>query len=197
MRTIDRIQYAANLARGKRVLDIGGQKMPGCNLASPFAKAYKGINDSAREYKIVDYQQSPEVDYIIDLNTTDGVTAIREVLDEYQPEVILCMETLEHINYHFECMNQMAYAVRRYKSVVFVTIPNNGNWVFNALGWNHDHCVAFYRAIAHRFVTRSDLGRHDVKPLACMQKYMWYWRVVYLLSFGQPFSWGFVIRPKL
>ena len=196
MRTIDRIQYAANLARGKRVLDIGGHKMPGCDPASSFAKAYKHINNAAGEYRIVDCQLSPEVDYHIDLNKRASIDAIRKVLDDYKPEVILCMETLEHVNYHYECMNQMAYAVRRYQSVVFVTIPNNGNWIFNALGWNRDHCVAFYRGIAHRFIMRSDLGGHDVESLACMQKYLWYWWMAYGLALGQPFCWGFVIRPK-
>lgn len=196
MKTVDRIAYATDLARGKRVLDIGGHKMPGCDLASPFTKAYKRISNAACDYRIIDYQPSPEIDYQIDLNKRKGIDSVHKVIDNYKPEVILCMETLEHVNYHYECMNQMAYAVDHYHSTVFITIPNNGNWIFNALGWNHDHCVAFYRGIAHRFIMRSDLGDHDIEPLACMQKYLWYWWIAYGLALGQPFSWGFVIRPK-
>jgi len=106
------------------------------------------------------------------------------------------METLEHINYHYELMNEMARCVENYSSKVFITIPNNGNWVFNALGWNHDHSTAFFRDIAFRFVTRSDIGKHTVLVAPCMQKYLWYWRIVYILSIMQPFSWGFLITPK-
>jgi hypothetical protein len=106
------------------------------------------------------------------------------------------METLEHLNLHFECMNQLAHAVSAYGAEVFITVPNNGNWIFNALGWNHDHCVAFFRDIAMRFVSRSNLGRHEVTEIPCMQKYLWYWPLVYAASFFQPMNLGFHIRPR-
>jgi hypothetical protein len=28
-----------------------------------------------------------------------------------------------------------------------------------------------------------------------MQKYLWFWWIVYLMAFGQPFSWGFLVEP--
>ena len=93
-------------------------------------------------------------------------------------------------------MNEMARSVRDNNSVVFITVPNNGNWVFNALGWNNDHCIAFFRDIAYRFVSRSDLGQHTVLVAPCMQKYLWYWKIVYALSLFQPFSWGFLVLPE-
>jgi len=43
---------------------------------------------------------------------------------------------------------------------------------------------------------RSDLGRHVVIMHPCMQKYLWYWPVAWLAAFGQPFSWGFTVRPR-
>jgi hypothetical protein len=194
--SVDRIALAVELAAGRRVLDIGGQKMPQCAPDSPFAKAYGKIAKAAREYRIVDYQKVTGVDYCLDLNQAGGVRQLRESIDEYRPEAILCMETLEHVNYHFECMNEMARAIERYGSTVYVTVPNNANWIFNILGWNRDHSIAFFKDIAMRFVSRSDLGRFDIAMHGCMQKYVGYWWIAYALAFFQPFSWGFVIRPK-
>lgn len=196
MTTVDRIQLAERLASGAKVLDIGGQKMASCDPRSAFAIRYACIERSAAEYRIADYQDKPTVDFVIDFNKSDSIAAIRRILDDYRPDVILCMETLEHVNYHFELMNEMARCVRLYGSRVFITVPNNYNWIFNALGWNHDHSVAFFRDIAYRFVTRSDLGQHCVLVAPCMQTYLWFWRLVYLFSFFQPFSWGFLITPK-
>lgn len=195
-RVVDRLAFATELCRGKTVLDVGGQKMPNCDPNSPFAREYQKIQKAASDYRIVDYQQVPGVDYIVNLNRPEGVEALRTVVDEYRPQVILCMETLEHVNYHFESMNAMAHAVEAYGTTVFITIPNNGNWVFNALGWNSDHSVAFFQGIADRFVRRSALGRHEVEKVGCMQKYVWYWWIAYIVSFRQPFSWGFVVKPK-
>ena len=170
--------------------------MANCDPTSPFAIRYADIERSAAEYRIADYQQQPSVDYVIDFNTQESIPLIRKAIDEYKPDVILCMETLEHVNYHYELMNEMAKSVNDNNSKVFITVPNNGNWVFNALGWNHDHSTAFFRDIAYRFVKRSDLGKHVVLAAPCMQKYLWYWRLVYVLSILQPFSWGFLITPK-
>ena len=196
MKTIDRIAFATRLSNNARVLDIGGQKMADCDPNSPFAIQYEEIEKAAKEYRIVDYQSQPSVDYVIDFNNAESLAQLRDVIADYKPDVILCMETLEHINYHFELMNEMALSVEAHKSVVFITVPNNGNWVLNALGWNHDHSIGFFRDIAYRFVTRSELGQHNVMIAPCMQKYLWYWGIVYALSFFQPLSWGFLITPK-
>jgi len=160
------------------------------------AAAYNRIGELSSEYKVVDFQDLPGVDYVIDLNKKGSVDAVKAAVDDFRPEVILCMETLEHVNYHYEVMNVFAHAVSSYGTTVFITLPNNGNWVLNALGWNFDHSVAFFRDIAKRFVCRSDLGEHDVSCHACTAKYVWHWWIVYLISFGQPFSLGFTIRPK-
>ena len=106
------------------------------------------------------------------------------------------METLEHVNYHFEIMNVFAEAISKYETVVFISLPNNANWILNALGWNFDHSIAFFRDIAKRFVMRSNLGMHDVTYSGCMQKYVWHWWIVYILSFFQPFNLGFTIQHK-
>jgi hypothetical protein len=193
---VDRLEHAAQLAAGCRVLDIGGKKMPNCDPKGAFARAYRAIQAGASEYRIVDVQQDASVDYVADLNTSAGVAVLRDAILAYRPETILCMETLEHINYHFEVMNVLAEAVRDYQTTVFITLPNNGNWIFNALGWNVDHSVAFFQSIAWRFVTRSNLGRENVRMFPCMQKYVWYWWLVYALGGLQPFNWGFEVRPR-
>ena len=194
-RTIDRLKFAKEISTGRRVLDIGGQKMENCDPDSPFAKVYGEIEQVASEYMIVDYQRQPAVDFVIDFNQPKSIQEIRETIDQTRPEIILCMETLEHINYHFELMNELARAVDLYKCCVFITVPNNGNWVFNAMGWNRDHSTAFFRDIAYRFAGRSDLGNHHLLMSPCMQKYLWYWKFVYVLSLFQPFSWGVLAMP--
>jgi hypothetical protein len=85
--------------------------------------------------------------------------------------------------------------VERDGAQVFISLPNNANWLLNALGWNHDHCVGFFRDVAKRFVARSDLGNHEVIYVPCFQKYLWYWPLAYAGSFFQPFSLAFHVKP--
>tara|TARA_R110002096_G_scaffold101316_6_gene224020 strand:+ start:3137 stop:3931 length:795 start_codon:yes stop_codon:yes gene_type:complete len=195
-KSVDRLAHAERLCRGARVLDIGGRRMPASDPASPFARVYDRLRQAATEYRIVDIQDTEGVDYVLDLNQPPAVGELAELISACRPDVILCMETLEHVNCHYEVMNVLADAVEANGTVVFITLPNNRNWVLNAMGWNEDHCVAFFRDIADRFVSRSGLGRHAIERHACMQKYLWYWWVVYALAFGQPLSWGFTIRPR-
>lgn len=168
----------------------------GIGRHSKFAALYDAIHSNAKEIQIVDYHTVPDLRYRIDLNQKDSISKLRVAIDTFKPEVILCMETLEHVNYHFEAMNEMARAVELYGSTVFITIPNNGNWFLNALGWNADHSIGFFKDIAYRFVTRSDLGKHKVKMFGCFQQYFWFWRVIYWATGCQPFSWAFLITPK-
>jgi len=192
---VDRLAHAEGLCRSRRVLDIGGSKMPSCDSGSCFAQVYDRLRQAAAEYRVVDIQDTEGVDYVLDLNQAAAVIELARVIKAFRPDVILCMETLEHVNCHYEVMNALAEAVEKQGAVVFITLPNNRNWFLNAMGWNHDHCVAFFRDIADRFVSRSNLGCHAIERHSCMQKYLWYWWIVYLLAFGQPLSWGFTIRP--
>lgn len=204
----DRLVYAARVAAGKRTLDIGGRGMPPspeCERAwkaerskvqngvdnSRFAKALRAIGEGASEYRIVDQWEG---DYILDLNFSESISRLRGIISDYRPEVIICMETLEHCNYHFEAMQEMARSIGENDSEVFITIPNNGNWIFNRLGWNFDHCVSFLPETARNFIQRSDLGKYDVTYVPCFQQWAWYWRIVYAGGFFQPFSLGFHIR---
>ena len=167
--------------------------MPGVMPSTTFARAYAQIRDKSFEYKIVDVQEA--ADYRIDLNVPEGPEKLDKIIKAYDPEVILCMETLEHINYHFEVMNLLAAAVGRNHARIYITLPHNGNWITTLSDWHVDHCVGFFKGIAERFVTRSDLGRYQVCMFPCSGKYVWYWWIVWILSFFQPVSWGFVISP--
>jgi hypothetical protein len=189
-----RLGVAENMARGKRVLDIGGRKMPGNDEKYPrFAAAYQRVRAASKEYRIVDCQADPQVNYVMDLNRAEGVSALDKAINEYQPEVILCMETLEHLNYHYEVMNALARAVRQFNTRVYITLPNNSNWVVNRIIGIHDHSIAFFRDVAWRFVKRSDLGTFNITLFPCTGTYLWYWRLVWALGFFQPTSWGFYI----
>jgi hypothetical protein len=207
---VDRLEFAATVSRGKRVLDIGGHKYTAVTHTSihriamnigggripPFVRAYGKIQDGAKEYRIVDVQHTEATDYVVDFNCRESVVKLRQIMESYNPEVILCMETLEHINYHCEVMNEIARAIKEWGAEAYITLPNNRNWVLDALGWNADHILAFFKGTSWRFVARSELGRCQVTMHACMQKYLWYWWIVYLVSGCQPFSWGFLIKPS-
>ncbi|MEI8138706.1 MAG: hypothetical protein WCI03_02435 [bacterium] len=211
-KTTDRLEFAAKLSRGKRVLDIGGRGMAPCdrpgvygpNLLklkgdtadnSPFARSYHRIAENAKDYRVLDIRNEPDVQYVVNLSEHGCVKRLHDILCDYQPELILCMETLEHVSYHYEVLNEIAGAVSRYGSAAFITLPNNKNWIFNVLGWNHDHIIAFFPDIADRFIRRSDLSVHDIQRIPCFQKYLWYWWLAYALSGFQSFSIGFLITP--
>lgn len=170
--------------------------MAGCDPNSPFAKEYENIEKAASKYCIVDYQRQPTVDYVVDFNKAESITQIREIIAEFRPEIILCMELLEHVNYHYELMNELARSVGQNNAEVFITVPNNGNWLFNALGWNSDHSISFLRDVAMRFITRSDLGQYDITRYSCVAHYLWYWPVAYFAGLFQPWSWGFHVKQK-
>ena len=194
---IDRFEYATKLSAGKRVLDIGGALMPGTDPDHPFAKAYSKISIGAKEYKVVDYQDLPTVDYILDLNYDKNVKELEKIIEDYKPEVILCMEFLEHINYHYEIMQVLARAVGSLNSVVLITLPNSDNWFWKLLGWDTDHVMGFNRGTATNLITRSNLGKHNVKYVPLVSgKYKWYWFFVHILTFCQSFSLAFEIRKK-
>jgi hypothetical protein len=193
MRLVSRLDYAASLCRNRRVLDVGGRIIL-TETNPPFERTYQKIKQSAKEYKIADILNDKLVDYILDLNTKEGVSRLAMAIESYKPEVILCMETLEHVNYHFEVMNLFAKAVEQYSTQCLITLPNSGNWIVNHIIGIKDHSIAFFRDIAQRFIMRSDLGKFDVKMFPCTGMYLWYWPLVYVLSGFQPTSWGFLIR---
>jgi hypothetical protein len=193
-----RLGLAETLSRGRRVLDIGGRKMAGNDEKYPkFARAYQKVHDAAKEHRIVDVQNDPQVDYVIDLNRREGVDTLAGAIADYRPEVILCMETLEHLNYHYETMNVIAGAVRDLDAVTLITLPNNSNWIVNHLIGITDHNTAFFKDVAWRFITRSGLGQFEVVPFPCTGTYLWYWRIAYAAAGFQSTSLGFLIgRPE-
>ena len=189
---VDRFDYAAQLCQGKRVLDIGGQHPLNHDPKHPFGACYRRIAQNASQYECFDRDSKPNVKFAGDLNAKGGRDYLARTLEEYQPQVVLCMEILEHLNHPHAVMNILAEYLGKGKGVeVFLTIPNNGNWILDALNWHQDHNVAFFKSIAMRFVGRSDLGAFPIVMRPCMQKYKWYWWILYLLAFRQPFNWGF------
>mgnify|MGYP001768578124 CR=1 FL=1 len=194
---IDRVQFAAQLGAGRKVLDIGAQHALNHDVTHPFGASYRRIITGASSYEIFDRDAKEGVKYVGDLNTPEGRQKLLTALREFSPDVILLMEILEHLNYPCEVMDTLAEHLQKNpKTVLFVTLPNNGNWILNWLNWHQDHNVAFFKSIAERFVTRSGLGKCRITMYPCMQKYMWYWWVIYLLSFGQPFNWGFLVTAE-
>jgi len=92
----------------------------------------------------------------------------------------------------------LARAVKNLNSVVFITLPNSDNWVWKFLGWDADHVMGFNLGTAMNFITRSDLGKHDVKHIPLVSgKHKWYWFLVHILTFCQSFSLAFEIRKDI
>ncbi|MDO9541140.1 MAG: hypothetical protein Q7J98_02305 [Kiritimatiellia bacterium] len=191
---IDRLQFAAKLCAGKRVIDIGGQHPFNHDSSHPFFVSYRLIASSSARYEIVDRQNKPGVRYLADLNTREGLDNLAVILEDYRPEIILCMEILEHLMFPFETMNILAAYLKRHRAELFITIPNNGNWIINLMNWHSDHNYAFFQSIAERFVKRSKLGECRIEMFPCMQRYRWYWRLFYALALGQPVNWGFLVQ---
>lgn len=190
----DRLQFAAKLCTSKRVLDIGGQHPFNHESNHPFLVSYRQITSNASHYEIVDRQNQQGVRYVADLNTREGLDNLAKILEEYQPEIILCMEILEHLMFPFETMNIFAAYLLRHRAKLFITLPNNGNWIINLMNWHADHNYAFFRSIAERFVKRSKLGECQIEMFPCIQRYHWYWRLFYALALGQPVNWGFLVH---
>ncbi len=192
---MDRLDFARDISSGMRVLDIGGGLMPGSDEHHPFVVKYRKIRAVAKQYRAVDCQKKPDVDYVIDFNERGSGDKLGFIIDEYKPDVILCMETLEHVNCHNDIMRELAGAVRKFGTVVFITIPNNGNWLLNLVKkWRSYHILAFFEDIARNFIRQSDLGKFDVWQIPCIGNYYWWWRLFYAASFFQPMSWGFFVQ---
>ena len=219
-RIIDRIEFAAELSQGKRVLDLGGKgggiECAPATLSSMYGKLvnfgarkgkpipselrfptiYKNISARAADYKVVDCKAQPGVDYVINFDEPGAMKQLGNIIANYSPEIILCMETLEHVGHSRALMDEMARSVEN-GTEVFITLPNNGNWVLNALGWGRSHLVAFLRSNANCFIRQSNLGRYEVVEYECIGRYSRLWRLVYLVSGFQPFSWGFHIKKTI
>ena len=191
---VDRLQFAAKISTGNKVLDIGGQHPMNHDVKHPFGQSYRKIMECAAVYNIFDRDPKPGVKYVGDLNTPRGRHLLSAALAEYRPRVVLCMEILEHLSYPCEVMGILADYLRSEPGIcLFITLPNNGNWVINALNWHGDHSMAFFKTVAMRFISRSPLGSANIVMRPCMQKYQWYWWIIYLAAFGQPINWGFII----
>ncbi len=191
---IDRLDFAAQICQGKRVLDIGGQFALNHDPKNPFGASYRRIVQNASQYECFDRDNKPNVKYVGDLNTTEGRDILARALEDYKPDIVLCMEIFEHLNHPHAVMNMLAVHLGTEKMTqVFITIPNNGNWILNALNWHFDHNVAFFKSIAMRFIGRSDLGAFSVIMRPCIQKYKWFWWIFFNLAFRQPLNWSFHI----
>jgi len=194
---LDRLSYTAKACRGKRVLDVGGALMPETPKDCRFAKAYSKIKQGSKEYKVMDRQNTFDVDYVADLNTLKGIGLLSKTINEYQPEIILCMETLEHINCHWEVMEVFAEAISKLNCVILISLPNDTNLLFKYFDFDWDHLMGFNKETATRFLTRSSLGKHHIKymPLASGM-YQKYWPLCWLFSVGNPIALLFQIKKE-
>ncbi len=196
MKPKDRIEVAIELCRGKRVLDIGGSRMEP-DATHPFDKAYRQIEAVSKEYKIAD--ANPQADEVVDLNTRCGVLDLAQCMAIYRPDVILCMETLEHINRAGEVKDFIASHVQR-GAVALISLPNNQSWIVNVLSivlkWWKYHLMAFTRTTARNFITASELRHCQIEEFDAIGKYQWFWPLLYLAAGCQGFSFGYIIRKR-
>lgn len=190
MMLVDRLSFAKQLCSGKKVVDVGGSRM-NPEERDLFAKTYLEIQMCASEYLVID--RHPTADVVMDLNYPVDLS---KHLD--QAEVVLCMETLEHLrNPGLVCDALRSAATRG--AEVYVTIPRAsafcmylekygfGNW------WGKcHHLYSFPDYHADVFISDNFTGC-NIKKQACLGKYNKLWPLVQLATFGRGLSHGFLI----
>ena len=188
-----RHEIAAEMCKGKRVMDIGGSLMPDTSADSPFARMYTHRRLQAAAYHNIDVHGEREE--TIDFNCFGCGRTLRKAMSVFQPQVILCMEFLEHVHYHAEVMDAMAWWMRKRKSEVraLITLPAGDNWVTHQAGWHLDHLFAFTKGMAERFIRRSPLKEFPIHTFDSVGKWHKAAIPVWVLAGFRPISYGFVI----
>jgi hypothetical protein len=193
---IDRLEMASRLAQGKRVLDIGGVGMGGDkkSVGVPFAgdgyvRGLRSVEQNASAYRTVDID--PRANDVIDLSSETGPSQLGAVINQFKPELIVCMETLEHLCNASEVLRVMGTT----GCEIWITLPNNRNPLLDWLGWNYDHCFRFCPDTATRFVQRVLPGR-TVRAYDCFQKYLWYWPLAYAAGGFRGMNVGLQVMPR-
>lgn len=187
---IDRIEYAARICTGKKVVDIGGSRMdPKGN--SSFDSRYQRIQKLSAAYHIVD--RATTADFVMNLDSPSGLS---EVLAG--AEVVLCMETLEHLrNPGLVCdaiceSGIEAYLTLPRTSWFYRHIERNGLFSF----WRKcDHLYAFDAYHAKVFM-RHNFPERAYTMHKCIGTYHPAWPLVWLATFGRGTSIGIHIQPK-
>ena len=200
MQHVDRHVMARELSRGRRVLDIGGVGM-GSKQESRWSpvrshaqracgREYNKIREAASRYETLDYR--PGADWECDLNNPGELP---KILRSCEPDVIICMECLEHLAYPGMVVQAIGEAVQR-GSVAWFTVPNPWHWVWWVLGWHYDHTLLFTREMGLRFFSRVS-SDFRVTYYQCTQRYVPYWWIIYLAGFLQPENHGFLLQKKI
>ena len=194
MELICRHRYAHALCHGERVLDIGGALMPlKTDTTSAYAQMYRQVRRDSASYKVVD---NHDADYPVDLNSPYCGSVLCWAILDFQPEVILCMETLEHVRQHLCVLEQCAWAIAHLGCDVFITLPSVTNWIPHVAGWHDHHLFAFTGGMARRFVQASSLGKLPMREYACFGRWRWWWWAAYAATGFQPLSYAFHIVPE-
>jgi hypothetical protein len=190
---IDRLHYALQLCRGKNVADIGGARMEPDGKSS-FDYLYRYLQRQSASYTVIDRDESADV--ITDLNRPQD-------LSEHlaRAEVILCMETLEHLRNPGLICDQIAEAVKR-GATAFISIPRT-SWFHRILerggfqrliGWPASpHLYAFDDHHADIFIRHNFAGLKATK-YTCLGRYSLLWPVVWLLTMGRGLSFAYHIQ---
>jgi len=193
MKLIDRLEYARNLCRDKHVVDIGGARMKPENR-SAFDLIYLAIRKAARGYVVID--RHPSADVVIDLDSPDG---LEDAL--LGAEVVLCMETLEHLRNPGLVCDAIAKAVRG-GAKAFITFPRTSMLVrsyeqhgFTKLWGKCEHLYGFDDHHAAIFMKHNFAGLR-ITPFKCCGTYLWWWPLVMLATFGRGGSFGYLIQKQ-
>jgi hypothetical protein len=187
----DRLDVARRISTGKRVVDIGGSRMNPTDT-SPFDMAYRQIQAGAREYTIVDRDSSADI--VCDLSDPNTLRGL--VLPAC--DVVLCMETLEHLRNPGMVCDLIAAKVRE-GATAYVTLPRSSLFYRHleahgmVLWWEKcHHLYAFHRHHLNVFIGDNFAGL-TCKVHACLGKYDWKWPLVWAATFGRGLSWGVLV----
>lgn len=189
---VDRLQFARQLCSDKRVLDIGGSRF-NHDGDSAFDKAYRSIEAFSRSYTIVDQHSSADI--VCDLSDVDAVRSL--ILPD--ADVILCMETLEHLKNPGVVCDVISTQILR-GAVAYLTLPRQS--VFYRHLEKHglkpwwgkcEHLYAFHRNHLDVFLRYNFRGM-TTSVHACIGMYDMTWPLVWAATLGRGLSWGVKIQ---
>lgn len=188
---IDRLNFAKAMCAGKRVVDIGGSRMQP-DARSKFDLEYLKIQQSASSYTVVDLHDSADV--VVDLNNPNNLDDVLSGAD-----VILCMETLEHLRNPGLVCDAIRCAVNK-GALAYITLPKSSAFYRyierNGLGnfWGKcSHLYSFPDYHAEVFM-RHNFNGCKISKQSCLSTYSLLWPLVYLATFGAGLSHGFLVE---
>lgn len=174
---VDRDQYLAELVQGRRVIHVG------CGAEGATELQFKkgrllfallerssagqlGVDPDTESMKILGQLVKPrwplQSCYLGELP--------QKLLDEFQPELILLPETIEHVTNPGSLLSESATLAKRYNSTVVVTVPNAlaisaiTNWLGGFESIHPDHVATYTPRSLQTLLEKVGFRTFEIRP---------------------------------